>query len=183
MSARRFVLLDRDGTINVEKEYLSAVEDLELLPNTVAGLRAMRALGLGLVVLTNQSGIGRGYFDAEAVAAIHRALAERLAAGGVSLDGIYICPHGPGEGCPCRKPAPGLAEQAARELGFLLAESFVIGDKPADVELGRRLGATTILVRTGYGRQSELSGAARPDYVADDLLGAARILEGVLHPA
>ncbi len=180
MSPRRFVLLDRDGTINVEKEYLSSAEGLELLPNAVAGLRAMRDLGLGLVVLTNQSGIGRGYFGAEAVERIHRALAGLLASGGVALDGIYICPHGPEEGCPCRKPAPGLAEQAARELGFRLAVSFVIGDKAADIELGRRVGATTILVRTGYGREVEASGAALPDYAADDLADAARIIAGIL---
>ncbi len=174
------MLLDRDGTINVEKEYLSSVEGFELLPNTVAGLRAMRDLGLGLVVLTNQSGIGRGYFGAEAVDRIHRALAGLLASGGVSLDGIYICPHGPEEGCTCRKPEPGLAQQAARELGFRLADSFVIGDKAADIELGRRVGATTILVRTGYGREVEASGVAQPDYVADDLADAARIIAGIL---
>jgi D-glycero-D-manno-heptose 1,7-bisphosphate phosphatase len=180
MEARRFVLLDRDGTIIIEKEYLSSVEGLELLPNSVAGLAAMRGLGLGLVVLTNQSGIGRGYFSAETVAGIHRALAGLLAAGGVSLDGVYVCPHGPEDGCQCRKPAPGLAEQAARELGFRLADSFVIGDKAADIELGRRVGATTILVRTGYGRQVESDGGAGADYVADDLLDAARIIEGIL---
>ena len=180
MTPRRFVLLDRDGTINVEKEYLSSVEGLELLPNTLAGLRAMRELGLGLVVLTNQSGIARGYFGAEAVERIHGALAGLLAAGGVSLDGIYVCPHGPEEGCPCRKPAPGLAEQAARELGFRLADSFVIVDKAAYIELGRRVGATTILVRTGYGREVEANGVAQPDYVADDLADAARFIAGIL---
>ncbi|HEY1206038.1 MAG: HAD family hydrolase [Bryobacteraceae bacterium] len=180
MGARRFVLLDRDGTINVEKEYLSSAEGLELLPNAVAGLRAMRDLGLGLVVLTNQSGIGRGYFGAEAVAGIHRALAGLLAAGGVSLDGIYVCPHGPEEGCACRKPAQGLVVEAARELGFRLEDAFVVGDKAADIEMGRRVGATTILVRTGYGREVESNGGASPDYVADDLAGAARIIEGLL---
>jgi D-glycero-D-manno-heptose 1,7-bisphosphate phosphatase len=180
MGARRFVVLDRDGTLNVEKEYLSSVEGLELLPNALAGLRALRALGLGLVVLTNQSGIGRGYFSAATVAAIHSALSRLLAAGGVSLDGIYVCPHAPDEGCACRKPSPGLAEQAALDLGFSLADSFVIGDKAADVELGRRLGATTILVRTGYGRQVESNGVTTPDYIADDLLDAARVIEGVL---
>jgi D-glycero-D-manno-heptose 1,7-bisphosphate phosphatase len=180
MPPRRFVLLDRDGTINVEKEYLSSVEALELLPNALAGLRAMRELGLGLIVLTNQSGIGRGYFSAQMVDAIHRALAGLLASDGVSLDGIYICPHGPDEGCACRKPAPGLAEQAARELGFRLADSFVIGDKTADIELGRRVGAATILVRTGYGRQTEASGEAKPDYVADDLADAARVIAAIL---
>lgn len=180
MGARRFVLLDRDGTINVEKEYLSSVESLELLPNAAAGLSALRDLGLGLVVLTNQSGIGRGYFTAETVDGIHRALAALLAADGVSLDGIYVCPHGPEEGCPCRKPSPGLAEQAARELGFRLADAFVIGDKGADIELGLRVGAITILVRTGYGRQVEANGEANPDYVADDLAGAARTIKGLL---
>jgi D-glycero-D-manno-heptose 1,7-bisphosphate phosphatase len=176
------VLLDRDGTINVEKEYLSSAEGLVLLPNAIEGLSAMRALGLGLVVLTNQSGIARGYFGAEVVAAIHRALTSLLSNGGVSLDGIYVCPHGPDDACPCRKPAPGLAEQASRELGFHLADSFVIGDKAADIELGRRVGATTILVRTGYGRQVEQEGGARPDYVADDLLDAACVIGRIVSP-
>ncbi len=180
MGKQRFVLLDRDGTINVEKAYLSSADALELLPNAAAGLRAMLGLGLGLVVLTNQSGIGRGYFSAETVAEIHRALSALLAQEGVALDGIYVCPHAPTDGCPCRKPAPGLAEQAARDLGFRPEESFVIGDKAADVELARRLGATAILVRTGYGREVESSGEAGPDYTADDLLDAARVIDGIL---
>jgi histidinol-phosphate phosphatase family protein len=179
-AAKRFVLLDRDGTINVEKNYLSSPVELELLPGATAGLRAMSELGLGLAMLTNQSGIGRGYFSAETVCAIHAALAGMLAEGGVTLDGIYVCPHVPEDRCACRKPVPGLAEQAAHELGFALADAFVIGDKACDIELGRRCGATTILVRTGYGQETEAAGESRPDYVADNLLAAARIIEGIL---
>ncbi len=177
---KRFVILDRDGTINVERNYLSAPAELELLPGAAAGLRAMQDLGLGLIVLTNQSGIGRGYFSLETVNGIHAALTRILAEAGVALDGVFICPHVPGDGCSCRKPQPGLAEQAARELGFDLTEAFVVGDKACDIELGQNCGAKTILVRTGYGAETETSRESRPDFVADDLLCAADVIKGIL---
>jgi D-sedoheptulose 7-phosphate isomerase len=152
------------------------VSDVEFLPNAFAGLRALQRLGLRLAMLTNQSVIGRGRLDAEGVAGIHGFMEHELAREGITLDGVYCCPHLPTEGCACRKPETGLAEQAARELGFELGESFVIGDKPGDIEMGRRAGATTILVRTGYGRQHEAAGAAYADLVADDLADAARLI-------
>src|SRR5205814_2994218 len=125
--------------------------DVELLPGVVAGLRALRDLDLGLVVLTNQSGIGRGYFSGDQLDAVHARLCELLAQGGVTLDGIFICPHRPEDACACRKPAPGLADQAAAALGFDPRTTFVVGDKHCDIDLGRRLAATTFLVRTAYG--------------------------------
>jgi D-glycero-D-manno-heptose 1,7-bisphosphate phosphatase len=174
MSAgRRFVLLDRDGTINVERNYLATPAGVELLPGAAEGLRAMRALGLGLVVITNQSGIGRGLFDLETLQAIHARLDALLADAGVRLDGTYWCPHVPDDGCECRKPKPGLVLQAARELGFDPARAFVVGDKRVDIELGRGVGATTILVTTGYGAAEQLDPAVQPDAVVPDLLGAA----------
>ena len=177
---KRFVILDRDGTINVERNYLSAPAELELLPGAAAGLRAMQDMGLGLIVLTNQSGIGRGFFSLETVNGIHAALTRILAEAGVALDGVFICPHVPGDGCACRKPRPGLAEQAARELGFDLADAFVIGDKACDIELGQRCGAKTILVRTGYGAETEAAGETHPNYVADNLLDAASLIQKLL---
>lgn len=171
--ARRFVLLDRDGTLNVERHYLADPDQLELLPGVVAGLRHLRAVGLGLLVLTNQSGVGRGYFDRAAVDRVHDRLREMLAVAGVPLDGIYVCPHGPDDGCACRKPAVGLAVAAAAEHGFDPAECFVVGDKAADVRLGRNLGATAVLVRTGYGEATLRDEAVSADYVAADLLDAA----------
>lgn len=169
---RRFALIDRDGTINVEREYLSNPNGLELIPGAAKGLRLLKELGLGLVVLTNQSGIARGYFSLETLDAIHARLKALLAGEGIALDGLYICPHGPDDDCDCRKPLPGLALQAAKDLGFDPSRAFVIGDKAADVDLGKAVGATSILVRTGHGRKHEAM--CRPDYVADDLLGAAK---------
>jgi D-glycero-D-manno-heptose 1,7-bisphosphate phosphatase len=176
MSKRRFVLLDRDGTIIRKHDYLADPCAVELLPGAAEGLRRLRSMGFGLTVISNQSGLGRGLFDSSTLAAIHRRLAEILREEGVSLDGIYFCPHRPEEDCTCRKPRPGLVRQAARELDFDPSECFVVGDNVCDVELGRAIDATTILVRTGYGAELAGSTAVRPDYVADDLADAARLI-------
>lgn len=176
MAPQRFVLLDRDGTINVEREYLSDPEELELISGAAEGLRALQQLGLGLVVVTNQSGIGRGYFDTARVDEIHRHLCRLLAAEGVTLTGIYVCPHRPEEGCNCRKPRPGLALRAADELGFVPQECFVIGDKDCDVDLGKSVGATSLLVRTGYGTLCEQARRSLPDFVVADLAEAADVI-------
>ncbi|MCS6863133.1 MAG: HAD family hydrolase, partial [Abditibacteriales bacterium] len=166
----------------VERHYLSDPEQVELLPGAAEGLRQLRAMGLGLVVLTNQSAIGRGYLDATRLGQIHQRLQELLAAEGVQLDGIYFCPHLPEDNCACRKPRTGLMERAAKAWGFDPTAAFVIGDKPCDIELGRSVGATTFLVRTGYGAQHE--GAAPADYVVDGLEEAAQVIRGLLnlHP-
>jgi D-glycero-D-manno-heptose 1,7-bisphosphate phosphatase len=176
---RAAVLLDRDGTLIVDRDYLSDPAGVELLPGAAAGLRKLRDLGLALVVVTNQSGIGRGLFDEAALAAVHDRLTTLLAAEGVRLDGIYHCPHAPADDCACRKPRTELALRAARDLGLDLARAFVVGDKRADVELGRALGVPGILVRTGYGER-ELAGGVTADAVAGDLEGAAQIIEGLL---
>jgi D-glycero-D-manno-heptose 1,7-bisphosphate phosphatase len=175
MTPRRFVLLDRDGTLNVERHYLSHPDEVQLLPGAIEGLKALRQLELGLVVVTNQSGLSRGYFDLRTLNAVHERLRQLLRAEGVELDGVFHCPHAPEHGCDCRKPAPGLAELAASRLGFDLADAFVIGDKACDVELGRRVGATTLLVRTGYGADYP-GDATPPDFVVDDLVDAARTI-------
>ena len=177
MSAmRRFVLLDRDGTVIVERNYLADAALVELLPGAAEGLRRLAAIGLGLVVVTNQSGIGRGYFDWATLDAIHARMQALLGAEGVRLDGIYVCPHTPNDSCECRKPRRGLVDQAAARLGFDPAESVVIGDKESDIALGSRIGARTILLRTGYGAETEASGASSPDYVVDGLADAARVI-------
>ncbi|HMA52701.1 MAG TPA: HAD family hydrolase, partial [Magnetospirillaceae bacterium] len=122
---RPFVLLDRDGTLNVERNYLSDPDQLELIPGVTEALRRLRDLGYGLAVVTNQSGIGRGYFTAGAVEKVHERLKALLAEGGASLDAIYICPHAPNEPCDCRKPLPGMAKQAQAEFGFDPKQAFV----------------------------------------------------------
>jgi D-glycero-D-manno-heptose 1,7-bisphosphate phosphatase len=176
VSRRRFVLLDRDGTLIQERNYLVRVEDVELLPGTGRGLRLLSQAGLGLAVLTNQSGLSRGYFDQAALNAVHARLTQLLASEGVLLDGIYVCPHAPDDDCDCRKPKIVLAQRAAAELDFDPAMSFVIGDKPCDIDLGRRLGATTFLVRTGYGSLWERE-YPQADFIVDDVLAAALIIQ------
>lgn len=172
----RYVLLDRDGTINVEREYLSDPDQVELLHHAARGIQEMGRLGLGVIVVTNQSGIGRGLFDLNRLAAIHERLLELLDAEGARLDDIVYCPHLPDDGCGCRKPLTGMVEEAARRHGFSAAESFVVGDKPCDIDLGRAIGATTFLVRTGYGWRHALDAGIQPDYVVDDLWQAARLM-------
>jgi D-glycero-D-manno-heptose 1,7-bisphosphate phosphatase len=171
------VLLDRDGTIIVHKEYITSPIDVKLIPGVAEGIRLLRKLGLIVAVVTNQSGIGRGYFGLNDLELIHQRMEKLLADNGAAVDAIYFCPHHPDEGCECRKPAPGLALKAARDFGINLADSFVIGDNICDVELGQKIGATTILVRTGYGTDIEAAGFFQPDQVADNLLDAARLIE------
>lgn len=170
---RGFVLLDRDGTIIKECHYLSDPERVELLPGAAEGLLLMQEMGLGLVAVTNQSGIGRGFFDEIRLGEIHQRMRELLAAEGVFLESIYFCPHTPADDCRCRKPHKGLVEMAAKELEFNPEDSFVIGDKSCDIELGQRVGAKTILVRTGYGAEVAVTKTVSPDYVVDNLLEAA----------
>lgn len=171
---RRFVLIDRDGTINVEKHYLSDPEQLELIPGVAAAMGRLQRAGLGLAVITNQSGIARGYFDLNRLEAIHNRLRALLAAEGVTVDGIYICPHGPDDDCTCRKPLPGMAEQAMAEHGFDPSRAVVIGDKEVDVELGLAIGAETFLVRTGHGLK--FVDGTKAHHVVDDLAAAADII-------
>ena len=180
MIRRHFVVLDRDGTVIVERHYLSDPDDVELLPGAAEGLRQLREMGLGLVVITNQSAIGRGFFDEGRLEQVHQRLRELLAAECVQLDGIYFCPHLPDDNCGCRKPRTGLIECAATELGFDPRAAFVIGDKPCDVELGQRVGATTFLVRTGYGAQVEAEGVVVADYVVDGLDEVAQVIQDML---
>jgi D-glycero-D-manno-heptose 1,7-bisphosphate phosphatase len=177
-TSQPFILLDRDGTIIKEKHYLSDPDQVELLPGAAIALGQLRLLGFGLVVITNQSGIGRGYYSEDMLGKIHFRLKELLAAEGVALDAVYYCPHTPDANCNCRKPRIGLAEQAVNQFGFNLDNSFVVGDKNCDLELGQAVGATTFLVRTGYGCEVEGSCANHgADFIVDDLRGVARVLE------
>jgi len=177
MSRRRFILLDRDGTILVAHPYLSDPALAALLPGVGSALRQLRECGYGLIVITNQSAVGRGYFDHKRLDLIHRRMCALLRKEGIQLDGIYICPHRPEDNCPCRKPNPGLVEQAAKEHGFAPESSIVVGDNVCDMHLGERLGARTFLVRTGYGAQTAISGKVNPNYVVDNLWAAAQIIK------
>lgn len=172
----RLVLLDRDGTINVDKHYLSSPEELVLLPGAAAGIRHFNELGLTVAVVTNQSAVGRGYMEITRLDAVHERLRELLRAEGAEVEAIYVCPHRPEEGCACRKPLPGLARVAAEEWGADLGQSFVVGDKVCDIDLGRGVGAITFLVTTGYGAEVAAAGLCHPDYTVPDLEAAAAIV-------
>ncbi len=178
------VFLDRDGTLIVDVDFLNSVERLEPIPGAAEAVRILNRLGLKVIVVSNQSGIARGYFDEERVEEIHRAMRSRFAAEGAQIDAIYYCPHHPDFGdphyrrnCNCRKPEPGLFLQAAAEHNIDLEKSYMIGDKYSDVEAGKRLNMVSILVLTGNGKRhyelyKDKPNIPQPDFVAADLLEA-----------
>ncbi len=170
-AGRPAVFVDRDGTLNREVHYLRRVADLRLLPGTTAAVRRLTEAGFAVVVVTNQSGVARGLIAPATLDAIHATLYRRLAHGGTRLAGLYVCPHHPTVGspplrrrCRCRKPAPGMVERAARELGLDLGRSYCVGDGIGDLGLAAATGLRAVLVRTGYGRRTEaaLDGDAPP---------------------
>lgn len=174
---RRVVMLDRDGTINVDMHYLADPDHMRLLPGTASGLRRLRDAGFDFVVMTNQSGIAHGVIDPAVLPVIHARLETLLADEGIHLAGIYVCPHRAEDACPCRKPKTALVTQAQQDIPFDPKASFMIGDKEADVDLGLAVGAVPILVRTGYGAGSEQAGVGqKAAYVADDLDDAATFI-------
>lgn len=169
---KRFVFLDRDGTLIVERNYLADPAGVELVSGAAEALRRLREAGFGIAVITNQSGIARRYLDADRLNAIHDRIRELLAAGGASLDAFYVCPHHPDDGCACRKPQTALIDRAAGEHEIDRNGSFIIGDKESDIDCGKNARLTTILVRTGYGASLESTVGQRADFVARDLVEA-----------
>gem|GEM_PF-956169 len=147
---RPAIFLDRDGTIIEDVDYLSRIEDIRPIAGVSHALRRLGAAGYVLVLVTNQSGVARGFFDEEFVRETHRVLEQMLE---FSFDGIYFCPHGPDASCNCRKPRTGMVETAVRELGLRRGGSYVIGDKPGDMELAIDAGMEGVLVLTGQGKQ------------------------------
>lgn len=174
------ILLDRDGTLIEDRNYLRDPEAVRLLQGAEEGLRRLTGSGIAVVVLTNQSGVARGLISADDLQAVHARLEELLARRGIALAGILVCPHGSEDGCHCRKPAPGLAEQAAERFGIDLGRALVVGDSRSDLELGRCLALPTVLVATGNGPETLEDGGPRPDYLVGDLAELARL---ATHPA
>jgi D-glycero-D-manno-heptose 1,7-bisphosphate phosphatase len=173
---RPAVFLDRDGTVTEEVGYLNHISRYRLLPGVGAAIRRLNEAHLATVVVTNQSGVGRGYFPEEVVREVHERMIVDLRAEGARLDGVYYCPHVSADRCDCRKPNTGMLRDAANGLGLDLKKSFVVGDRHGDIELGHRAGARSVLVRTGYG-EGELAWhvknwPAQPDFVAVDLADA-----------
>jgi D-glycero-D-manno-heptose 1,7-bisphosphate phosphatase len=172
--AGKVVVLDRDGTIVVDRGYLDDPDGLEFLPGAALGLRALHARGCRLVVVTNQSGVGRGFYPMDRVLAMNERLRAMVRAIGAELAAIYVCPHAPEEHCACRKPAQALMLRAAADLSFEPRRAVMIGDKQSDVEFGRRAGALSVLI-------AEAAPSAdwphRPDLVVPDLNVAADALQ------
>jgi D-glycero-D-manno-heptose 1,7-bisphosphate phosphatase len=180
----RAVFLDRDGTINVEVGYLSDLAQLKLIPGAGAAIKKLNESRLKVVLVTNQSGVARGYFTEPFVQETHARLEQMLHNEGARLDGIYYCPHHPTAGsppytvvCDCRKPGTGLIDRAARDLAIDVKKSYVVGDKWSDVELGQRAGAHAILVKSGFAPDDP--GNVRPSHVVDPDFIAHDIMEAV----
>ncbi len=176
MTMHPAVFLDRDGTINVEVNYLHRPADLELIPGAPEAIARLNAAGLLVIVVTNQAGIARGYYTEANMRALHAYLNECLMAHHAHIDAFYYCPHHPEftEPCACRKPAPGMLLMAAADHGIDLECSWLIGDTAGDMGAGYAAGCRTILVRTGYGAELEsawrhrMSGVG-PEVVVDAL--------------
>lgn len=179
---RPAVFLDRDGTLLEEAGYLDRIERLVFFPWAIDAVRLLNRGGYAVVVVTNQSGVGRGMYEESFVRQAHDAIARRVSEGGAAIDGFYYCPHHPDatveryrRDCDCRKPSPGMLRKAAADLDLDLARSFSVGDKWTDVGVGRAAGARGILVRTGYGRSSEAApvNGVEPAAVVDNVMAAA----------
>ncbi len=176
------VFLDRDGTINEDRGYISETTSLCIFPYSAATIKRFNDAGIKVILVTNQSGIARGYLSEERLTQLHHNLCTQLAKDGAHLDAIYYCPHHPTIGlppyrtnCNCRKPAAGLLVQASKEHDIDLKNSFVVGDKYSDIALAHAVGACGIMVRTGYGAeqwQEHQTWPALPDYMAKDLADA-----------
>lgn len=178
---RPVLFVDRDGVLVVEKDYLGDPAQVELFPGVGAALRSARAAGFTLIGLSNQSGIGRGYFGEAELDRVMQRLDEMLAVENAALDGFFYCPHHPEAGCRCRKPAPGLLEEAAAVVNRDTTASWMVGDKFSDVALGRDAGMGAVLVRTGYGARQEQRVLDRYKddplvAVADDLAAAVDLI-------
>ena len=162
----RAVFFDRDGTIAKDVHYCRRPEDFVLFPKAAKVIKKLNKRGFKVIIVTNQSGIARGYFNEEALGNIHKKMKEELAREGAHIDGIYYCPHHPDDNCECRKPKPSLLFQAAKDLNIDLEHSFVVGDLQKDMELGKAAGCRTILI----GAPSPLdSGGVAPDAIVADL--------------
>ena len=146
MTSNVAIFLDRDGTLIRDMNYPRDPDGVRLLPGVADALARLREAGFMSIVVSNQSGVGRGIVTREQADAVHARFVAELAAAGIQLDGAFYCPHAPADGCSCRKPSAELIFEAARNLNIDLSRSFVVGDKPSDVETGRRAGCRTILL-------------------------------------
>ena len=180
---RPAVFLDRDGTINEQMGYINHTCRFQLLPGAAEAIKQLNDLKIPVVVISNQSGLARGYFPEELLVEVHEKMNSLLAEKGAHVDGIYYCPHHPEAkeerfraACSCRKPKPGLVLEAAEQLNLDPRRSYVVGDRWSDIKTAANCGAKSVLVRTGYGRGDEQyigpQQEIQPDYIAEDLMEA-----------
>jgi D,D-heptose 1,7-bisphosphate phosphatase len=188
MKKNAAVFLDRDGTINEEVGYLDSIDKLNLFAYTAEAIRLINESGMKAVVMTNQSGVAKGYFTEEFVRTVHERIQEMLRERGAFIDAFYYCPHHQTEGigvylqsCACRKPEAGMLVQASKELDIDLRRSYTVGDMLKDIQVARTVGAKGILVKTGYGINtiekdltSDSSEICQPSYIAEDILDAVK---------
>ena len=172
-AGHRAVFLDRDGTIMEDSNYVGDVTRVVLIAGAAPALKRLQDAGYQLFIITNQSGVGRGYFTREAVEAIHAHLDEYFGSAGVRFDRYYVCPHHPEDNCDCRKPKPKFLLEAAREYGLDLARCFMVGDRASDIQAGVTVGTKAILVLTGAGRETLAKQEVNPNFVAEDIGAAA----------
>lgn len=182
------VFLDRDGTINEEVSYLDSLDKLKMIPAAHEAIRLINLSGMKAIVVTNQSGVARGFFTEKFVRQTHEVIQTALLEKKASIDKFYYCPHHPTEGtgiylqnCNCRKPSPGMLLQAAHDLDIELGSSYMVGDRYRDVETAKKVGVKGILVKTGYGREvlqdvdpDVATAGNKPDFVAEDILEAVK---------
>ena len=161
------IFLDRDGTLMRDVDYCGDPKDVQVFTGAPAALGRLKAHGYKIIIITNQSGIGRGLFNEQAYRDVEKEVGRQL--GAELIDATYFCPHSPDQACGCRKPEAGMVHQAARAHAIDLTRSYFIGDKDSDMQCGRRAGTRTILVQTGYGKSADAQAA---DAVVPDLLTA-----------
>lgn len=167
------VFLDRDGTINVERNYVNRAADFELLPDAADAIRALNEAGVRVLVASNQSGVARGYLTMKQLGSITSKMHRQLAAGGARVDAVYYCPFHPDDKPYCRKPSVGMAMEAREQFGVDLGRSYMVGDNRVDMEFGANIGARNVLVLTGHARGDEpWTRSVRIHCVAENLSGA-----------
>ncbi len=187
----RAVFLDRDGVITKEPPYYAhKIDQLELIPKSAEAIRLLNESGFEVIVVSNQAGVARGYYQEKDIETYNNAMKRQLEEKGARIDALYYCPHHPGAAiekyktdCECRKPKPGMLKRAERDLNLDLKRSFLIGDKMSDIEAGYRAGCKTILVLTGQGND-ELKMISKidikPNYISKDLFAAIQIIKKMI---
>ena len=180
---RKVIFLDRDGTINVEKSYLHKWEDFEFEKNVIDGLKELKKMGYEFIVVTNQSGIARGYYSEDDLKALNNEMVKELKKHDIDILECHYCPHHPEKGldqykknCDCRKPNPGMLLEGIKKYNVDIENSFMIGDKKSDLEAGKKAGLKSILILTGYGKNIE-DDVKKEYLIGKDLLDISKIIK------